>query len=550
MPDLFRSLHQADFGYLKIIAEKWGLELQAPDVKQAREQLVRELLQSGVIEEDLHALPLQAREALEWLHGQGGRAKWANFTRGYGQVREMGAGRRERFRPEQQPISPAEELWYRGLIGRGFFDTDSGPQEFAYLPEDLHRKIRRVLETGPSPHSAEKDPVLARKATAAEREKIHLASDWILDHTCTLLSGARMGIDPAPHLASLSPDEVYFYRVLLAEAGILEGDQPRPEAVRQFLELSRRAAFLHLWKTWRYSLTLNDLDLVPTLEVEGEPEVEARRVREVIFSWIQELEEDTWWSLSSLTAGIKHLDPDFLRRSGDYDSWFIRDAASGEFIRGFEHWDHVEGALIHYLIAGPGHWLGIFDLASPDAAGREVASAFRLTPWADRLLRDQEPTLQGEGEKQVQVRSKGKIKISRYVDRRVRYQVGRFTEWLFRREEDYFYRISPDALVRAQEQQLDVPHLLALLTNHVETLPPNLVKALERWAEFGSQAEIGTRIVLRVQSPAVLDALQKTRAQRYLQEKLGPTTIVLKSGSEDKVREVMVEMGFLVSEDR
>ena len=50
--------------------------------------------------------------------------------------------------------------------------------------------------------------------------------------------------------------------------------------------------------------------------------------------------------------------------------------ASGEYLRGFEHWDEVDGRLIRYIITGPLHWLGVLDLARPEA--EQEVTAFRL----------------------------------------------------------------------------------------------------------------------------------------------------------------------------
>ncbi len=53
----------------------------------------------------------------------------------------MGAGKRDREHPHLKPASTSEVLFYRALIARAFFDTDKGPQEFAYIPDDLFELI-------------------------------------------------------------------------------------------------------------------------------------------------------------------------------------------------------------------------------------------------------------------------------------------------------------------------------------------------------------------------------------------------------------------------
>ena len=52
-------------------------------------------------------------------------------------------------------------------------------------------------------------------------------------------------------------------------------------------------------------------------------------------------------------------------------------------------------------------------------------------------------------------------------------------------------------------------------------------------------------IVLRVASVEVLQALQKSRASRFLGEPLGLTTISIKPGAVEKVMAALAELGYL-----
>jgi hypothetical protein len=51
--------------------------------------------------------------------------------------------------------------------------------------------------------------------------------------------------------------------------------------------------------------------------------------------------------------------------------------------------------------------------------------------------------------------------------------------------------------------------------------------------------------ILRLSSPQVLKALRASRASRFLGDPLGPTTIIIKSGTGEKVLAALVEMGYL-----
>jgi hypothetical protein len=186
------------------------------------------------------------------------------------------------------------------------------------------------------------------------------------------------------------------------------------------------------------------------------------------------------------------------------------------------------------------------DFASPKKEGQEPWTAFRISAYGQSLLEDEVPDIPQLISEAVHIRSKGWIRIPPTVPRKVRYQIARFCEWLPMKRESYMYSLSPDSLMKAKEQELQAEHLLALLGKHAELVPPNLIKALQRWDQHGIQAAMEKETVLRVRSPAMLEAIRESRAKRYLRETLGPTAVVIQEGSESKIAEVVMEMGFLV----
>ena len=160
MPDLAQSLGRYDLGYLQIAAELWGIEFTASELNQGIEILVPIMLDEQLIREIIASLPTESQTAIADLLNNDGRLAWSFFKRRYGEVREMGSGRRDRARPYLEPISTAEVLFYRALIGRTFYDTPSGPEEFAYIPDDL----LPLLEAG----WVKRDQSLGRAARPAE----------------------------------------------------------------------------------------------------------------------------------------------------------------------------------------------------------------------------------------------------------------------------------------------------------------------------------------------------------------------------------------------
>ncbi len=610
MPYLINTLPANDLGFLRIVAQLWGLELESTEPAAAAVELVETLCDAGLLEEVVSTLSDDGRDALGALFASGGRMSWPAFSRRFGEVRDMGPGKRDREKPHLRPASPAEILYYRALMARAFFDTPSGPQEFAYMPQDLFEALGfigfegapapdlpagetpqpepqpaaepidetedgqeahytepeyediRDFEEEPQETDAEIDfteevpapipprptppkitprPVTpppapepegspGRAATPNERAHIIIASDGILDDATTLLAALRAGI-PAPQTGIPTG----FVRTVLSAAGIMGENAPRPEPVKAFLEALRPAALEQLAQAWQSS-DINDLRHVPGLVCEGAWKNDPLVTREFLLDLLGGIPEGTWWSLPSLLRDIKARYPDFQRPAGNFDTWLIRRETDGESLRGFAHWDEVDGALIRYIVTGPLHWLGEVDLAAASEGG--PATAFRLS------------NLPGKKEEKgkITVTSNGTITVPRDAPRAVRYQVARFCAWEPEKTGDYRYRITPAALKRAREQGLKVEHLLSLLArNAAGAVPPVFIKALNRWETKGTEVNIETLIVIKVASPETLNELRQ-KAGRFLDEVIGPTAVTVKSGAVPKVLAILNEMGFLAEE--
>ena len=542
MPTLSDALRGRDFGFLRMVAAAWGIELTAPDVATALPQLVQGILQAPWREEVFSALPSEAQMALQAILEHEGRMSWALFTRRFGTVRQLGPARREKERPDLHPASPAEVLWYRALIGRAFLNSpgDPEPLEYAYIPDDLLEVLRPLAST--------RESLPGRPATPLECVHPILASDCILDYATTLLAALRMGFPPETLSDRnwLIPPPILFH--LLNAAGLVdENGLPRGDATRAFLEAPRAEALAHLARSWIESPFFNELHLLPGLKFEGDWKNDPLRARKAVLNWLTRIPDprNGWWNLSSLVRAIHEQDPDFQRPAGDYDSWFIRQEKSEEYLRGFDHWDEVDGALVRFIITGPLHWLGILDLASP--APQAAPAAFRFTSWAEALLQGKPPRGLPDETERIRITSSGQIIVPRLVPRSLRYQLARFCLWGEESAGEYRYRVAPEGLQRASAQGLRPRQFLALLRRYLEpqAIPPSLVQALERWETSGTQAVIESAVLLRVDSPAALEALRKTRAARFILEELSPTIVLLRPGSQEQVRNALQESGFL-----
>jgi hypothetical protein len=539
MPDLTHALQGNDLGFLRIVANGWRLELEQPDAVTALPVLVNGIKHPALIREVIGTLSEEVHEALRVLLENEGKIGWAMFCRRFGEVRPMGPGKRDRERPDLNNPSITEMLYYHGLIGKAFFNRPPEPQEYAYIPDDLIEQIDFLSPDSRAP--------LGRPASPNEKAELIPASDRILDHACTLLAALRCGL-------SLETFEKRWtvslpaLLGLLKTAGLIDANQQiQTDAVRGFLEASRGEALAQLSQAWQQSESFNELRLLPGLCFEGTWDNQPRQVRQTLLNLLSHLPQDGWWSLNALVAAVKEKLPDFQRPGGDYDSWFIRQENAEKFLRGFESWDQVDGALIRFLITGPLHWLGWFDLAAPKAA--ETPAAFKPSAWGAALWQGKAPAGLPAETGQLKVTSGGRLRIPIRTPRSARYQIARFCEWESENAEEYRLRLTPTSLEHARQHGLKTGHLLALLKRHsTSPLPPNLVQALERWEKLGVQATLEQATILRLTSPDMLTALKQTRAARFLGETLNPSVVIVKPGGDEAVRQALAELGYLAEE--
>jgi hypothetical protein len=538
MPGLVQSLQGHDLGHLKIVAENWGIGLSSQEPITALDQLQQSLLDKKSVAETWNKLPDDSQTALTQLAAHQGRLPWPQFVRDYGDLREMGIARRDKEQPHRDPSSTTELLWYHGLIGRAFLETPNGPAEFAFIPDDL-LTLLPIPENKPARQ-------FGRSARPDERAHVIPATDQILDEACTLLAALRLGLS-SEQIAQAEnwrmPPKML--EALLATAGILDANgQPIPKAARAFLSAARADALAQLVSAWMKSTKFNEQSFLPGILSEGNWQNDSLSARQKLIAFARSASAQQWWSIGSLIADIKTHQPDFQRPAGDYDSWYLRATETGQYLRGFEHWDAVDGALIAFMLRGPLHWLGLIDLASPGEG--QPATAFRWASNSAELLKGKSPKASQPEISKVKVDSQGKLFVPRLAPRVVRYQLARFSIWLVPKAETYLYQITAKSLEAARKQGLKVAQLLALLkANSATPLPPNLLQALKRWEQNGSQIRLSPALVLRVQSAAALKALRSSKAARYLGEPLGPTAITVKPGAGQNVLQVLTELGYL-----
>ncbi|MEA3338528.1 MAG: helicase-associated domain-containing protein [Chloroflexota bacterium] len=566
-----RSLHQclldADLPHLRAMARFWDLDLPSGRQRDAAAQLAEAMSAPETIASACEALPDDQRRALETLLASGGRMPLRVFAREWGEIRTMGPGRMEREQPWREPISPAEGLWYSGLISRAFEQGAEGAYEAVFIPPELRAHL---------PTPAAPSPAIALEP-APEPTETRSSGDALLDDACTLLAylqNERLRPDPggdwpARHEARLSrrlrdpdPARLAFLRHLVQHIGWLKATQsgrprPDPEPVTAWLQSPIGEQRNALAQAWRDDVAWNDLFHTPTLRPEdtGAWRNDPLLAREAILRGLKTCAPDTWYALGDFVAAIKQTDPDFQRPDGDYTTWYIRDAISGAYLSGFESWEAVEGALISYIVAGPLHWLGLTDLDScllPPATCSPSAT-FRLTPAGAAFLGLTEPTPEPDPAP-LTLRSDFTVQ-SPPARRYERFQLSRVADWASsphvggteRDNDSFIYRLTPTSLERARRQGIPVARVLEFLAEVTGAPVPRFVEAaLTRCDARGAEAQIERAMLLRLASEELMTQVASSPPTRALiHEQIGPTAALVRKRDWPRLIVALGEMGLL-----
>jgi hypothetical protein len=592
MLSLERVLIDYDLGLLRVIAELWGVELTAAKQREAAEQLAAHMLEHDHLAEMISSLPAAARNALtEVLREREGRTPLARFTRDHGELRAMGPARREREQPWRNAPSATETLWYRGLLARAFFDSEGVPQEYLFVPEDLRQRLALQSAEAPAPIAippgAPAD--VADRADGEIRPALALTDDLttllayaqVLPINADDVNAGRDKLRAALRRFLYLPEALSLDLQLAFELQLLAGPpagmKPEGTKARPFLESPRLAQARALAEAWRASKAWNDLRQLPGLIFEGQAwQNDPVAAREAILTQLAAVPPGEWWSLDAFVAAVKERSPDFQRPAGDYDSWYIRDAATQDYLRGFAHWDRIDGALVRYLIQQPLYWLGVVEITGGDPhpqplslSGRGVtpfprrgrdsgwgeggipSPAFRITAFGSAFLRRAEdPTPEPEPEARVSITTDGLIRVPTPTPAYDRFRIARITKWvaLDAPRGEYSYRLTPSSLKRAVKQGVSVDRITAFLQQlpGEEPAPPLLLSAIQRWARNGAEAVIKETFVLKLSSPELLELLQHTPpVGRLLGRPLGPAAVEVRREDAEALRSALAELGIL-----
>jgi hypothetical protein len=545
MRTLRHCLLDVDPVLLRVIAARWSIDptgLKPRDLIAQLERVIGDPARAGAM---LDQLTPAERDALRAILSAGGLLPAPNFSQRFGAIRAIGPARLERDQPWRAPANPAEGLWYLGLIFKGFEQLPGGAMREVFIAPNELAPLLPLLKAAAPP--------IDLLPIAPTPDRVRAAGDAFSDDTCTLLShlhnhfvraGDRtLGATLVTQLRAADLDRFDFLRYTAERARLIKVVgrrlRPDPKPSTAWLNAHPLDQARQLFDAWR-TADRSDLAQVRALQIERAVSIQSDPVaiRAVILAALRGAVPDAWHTLAALCERLKTQSPDFVR--ADFDTDYVREAASGEYLRGFAAWDRLEGALIRDLLARPLHWLGVIDLD-------DHASVFRLTATGAALLGldSYEPSSAAASFFIARADATISVSAARRYDR---FQLARVADPLALNGDEYLYRITPSSLERAASQKIDVPKVIDFLARAAtQPLPLALSQAIQRWLKRGREVKVERAVIVRVKEAAILKRLQESPKTRGISiEVLGPTAARINEQDWPRLVKILAEAGVLV----
>jgi hypothetical protein len=553
MKTLHECLTDYDTTLLRAIAERRGAEVTTSQPREMAKEMAGALLEPDSVAEALTWLAAEERRALDALLASGGRMRAHRFAQRFGEIRRFGPGSLAREAPWRQPISPAEGLWYRALIARGFAEEAGTVVEFVFIPSDLipllppARVPDAVFQVPPADQPDRMVPgdpacvddlgtllVMAQdRALRVSGEELDPRSTDALQQPFLVRGSARVGF--LFHVAQSAG-------LLRLQGRAVHLDR---DAVRSWLRLSRAQQLRALQDAWLADPTWNDLWHVSSIRCEATGwRNDPLLARQAVLDLLRRCASEAWLSIAGFVDAVHEHVPDYLRPNGDFESWYIRDARSGEYLTGFEHWDRIEGALLAYFVTGPLHWLGMLSLGYRE--GWEKPSSFRLTPWGAAFLDPSRSPPEELPAQAARVTPESVVFMPRQASLSDRFQLARIADWQASGE-DYVYAITPASLGRTLSDGVQVERVERFLQRISEDqVPAAAIARIRTWAEGYGQVRLRRAALLETRNPQLMGELRAhERIRGYLREVLSPTTVLVREGDWDLLMQELYRAGYL-----
>jgi hypothetical protein len=319
------------------------------------------------------------------------------------------------------------------------------------------------------------------------------------------------------------------------------------QPVMQWLQSPPAVQRKALFSAWRTDARWNDLAHVQGIAFEmthtwaNEPVRERGAILEMLVRWLAASSEP-WQEAEDFVEFAHTTNPDFARPDGRYDTWQIRDVRTNEFLPGFENWNRIEGALIRYTVTSPLRWMGFVNVQGTRIALTDTArqlAAETEEPARPATAQPRADVIRLEPDGDVIVQSGARFE---------RFQLARVANWSVTRSDDYVYRLAPESVQAAVKQNISSQRILEFLEQHTsKPIPPNLIKAIKRFEQYGTEARLEQAYMLRTKDAETMEALLNTHAVRKAMiERLSPTCALMRQREARAVSSAIIRTGLLI----
>ena len=510
--------------------------------KPAKEALVRAIAQflQRRLARIVESLSNEERKALQALIAAGGRMPLAQFTGRFGPIRPYRPWRRDSPRhPWRKPISPAESLWYKGLIFQVTCKTPQGLEDLIVIPSDLLTLLPEAEKPPITPSLREVAPFSSHSAPDILQDAVLFLS--LLHRTdISPLKGRWLPLRALRELnrrLSVSEDlrgvrsELKAGRLpfihFLCEAGgfvALTGPFLKPTLKGwSWLGLGPEEQLKALWETWPGGMAhLQELWSRYRLPEAGPPLIGA------LLTHLKECPPGRWFTLSSFIEGILAIEEGL----GGLTPWWERDEGVDRAVEGLSE-----------LLEGPLFWMGAVERGS----NSEGESIFCLSPRGAWLLGLSEEAPPFPAFEPLVLRPDFTVEVPPHVCPISLVNLEACAEWMGKDPSGgRRYRLTAESVNRALERGMDIEEILDLLEREGQgRLSEAQVEALRRWAEEGQRLTVRRLTVLEAKEASLLEQLaRRKRVREAFRRTLSPRAVALDEGRVKQVVRELRRLGF------
>jgi len=548
---LRQCLEEAALGDLRTIAAQWGFPNASHALKvDLIHQLSDYLSTPSIISAILAGLSPAERVALDALIAEGGRMATLDFLHQYGPLRRPGVFREGRPWVDE-PRTPAEGLFQRGLVYRAFQRVEGREADLVVIPEEIllllprvrRKSVPEILEPAgePAHRWGSRDIVydLFLFLSAVQREGRRL------------VRGNRLAVKEARHVAQdmgLAWDEgegairyLTFVMHVAERLGLVvlrgQGVGLGPRAT-VWLSAPRARQLADIWERLSKDEQWNEAQAT----IPPGSGVSISSLRRHVATYLAECPPGQWVTVVSFVTALTTAGSQEVRR-------LLRlIAARGEEGWG-TGWAHREAWAVRCVLEETFAWLGLVELGGEGASsGPEV---FRLTAAGAQVLGVAQGTIAEPSLEPLIIQANFEILAPRQTDLGVLLTIERMTT-LRRRDQMSIYALTRDGIAGELARGTSMDEIIALLERACQhLLPQNVRYTLEEWGKKYGEITIGQPVILITATDALMTELRANRKLGVtVLHELSPRAVVIPAASVSTLVGRLRKAGYLPQTDR